>query len=47
MSKIEMTEDEVICVVEGKGHKSEVIITASAITMGTLKITSVGDKTCR
>lgn len=46
MSKIEMTKDKVICTVKGNGHKSEVIITASAITMGALKITSVGDHAC-
>ncbi|MBU5252393.1 hypothetical protein KQI46_10725 [Lysinibacillus capsici] len=46
MSKIEIKEDKVICTVEGSEHKSEVIITASAITMGTLKITSVGDHAC-
>lgn len=47
MSKIEMTEDKVICTVENNGRKSEVTTTASAITMEASKITLVGDKACR
>ncbi|MED3799806.1 hypothetical protein P4604_20810 [Lysinibacillus capsici] len=49
MSKIEMTEDKIISTVDGNGHKSEVTVTASAISFevsGTTKITLVGDKSC-
>ncbi|UUV23828.1 MULTISPECIES: hypothetical protein [Lysinibacillus] len=49
MSKIEMAEDKIISTVEGNGHKSEVTITASAITFevsGATKITLVGDQSC-
>lgn len=49
MSKIEKTEDKVICTVESKGHQSKVTVTASVITFGvsgTTQITLVGDHAC-
>lgn len=46
MSKIEVTEDKIISTVEGNGYKSEVITTASTITIKASKITLVGDQSC-
>ena len=46
MSTIEMSEDKMVCTVEGNGEKSVVTISASVITLETSKVNLEGETLC-